>query len=176
MSINACGCGKKAPNEINVIVEVPGNSAPVKYEIDKDNGILKVDRVLFTPMFYPCNYGFMPNTLCGDGDPLDVLVVSEYPFVPKSMVVCRPVGVLMMEDEAGQDEKIIAVPINKVSKVYENVNSYTDLPDIKVQQIKHFFEHYKDLEPNKWVKVTEVKDAEFAKEVIKNSMQAFLKD
>ncbi|HEX3973938.1 MAG TPA: inorganic diphosphatase [Stellaceae bacterium] len=153
MDIGKISIGRNPPHDINVIVEIPQGGAPVKYEIDKDSGALFVDRFLHTAMFYPCNYGFVPHTKSQDGDPLDVLIAGPTAVVPGSVVRCRPVGVLLMEDEAGPDEKLIAVPVDKLHPFYTDVKSYTDLPAIMCDQIAHFFAHYKDLEPGKWVKV-----------------------
>ncbi|MEO9167964.1 MAG: inorganic diphosphatase [Aestuariivirga sp.] len=145
--------GNNVPKEINVIIEVPAGGEPIKYEMDKEAGTLVVDRFLYTAMRYPGNYGFIPHTLSEDGDPVDVLVANQRAVVPGAVMACRPIGVLRMQDEAGGDEKIIAVPVPRLTRRYENVHNYLDLPDITVQQIQHFFEHYKDLEPGKWVKV-----------------------
>lgn len=166
MDISKISAGKNPPSNINVIIEVPMGALPIKYEMDKESGALLVDRFLQTPMFYPCNYGFIPNTLSGDGDPADVLVVGQYPLIAGSVIAVRPVGVLMMEDEGGQDEKIVAVPVSKLTPLYDHVKSYTDLPESLINQIKHFFEHYKDLEQGKWVKVTGWGDAKKAEEMI----------
>ena len=143
MDVSKISRGENPPVDINVIIEVPANSA-VKYELDKDSGAVVVDRILFTPMFYPCNYGFMPNTLSDDGDPVDVLVVGRHELAPGSVIRCVPVGVLMMEDEKGGDEKIVAVPHKKIDAQYDGITSYTDLPQNLVDQIGHFFERYKD--------------------------------
>jgi len=172
MDISKISIGKDAPNDINVIIEVPMNSDPVKYEFDKDAGAIIVDRFLSTAMFYPCNYGFIPHTLSDDGDPADVLVVSQYPVTPGSVIRCRPIGVLMMEDEAGGDEKILAVPVSKLTKYYDNINDYSDLPEILLSQISHFFERYKDLEKGKWVKISGWKNADDAKKIIEESIKA----
>ncbi len=153
MRIEAIPVGKNPPEEVNVIIEVPIGGEPIKYEMDKESGALFVDRFLYTSMRYPGNYGFIPHTLSGDGDPCDVLIANNRALAPGSVIAVRPVGVLIMEDEAGQDEKIIAVPTSKLSKRYERIENYPDLPEITLRQIEHFFEHYKDLEPNKWVKV-----------------------
>ncbi len=166
MDVSQISAGKDVPNDINVIIEVPQGADPVKYELDKDSGAVIVDRFLSTPMFYPCNYGFVPHTLSDDGDPTDVLVVSEYPVTPGSVLRARPVGVLLMEDEAGGDEKIVAVPHSKLTPLYNDVENYTDLPDILRAQIQHFFEHYKDLEKGKWVKVSGWGDAEQARKML----------
>ena len=153
MRIDAISIGKNPPDEVNVIIEVPVGGEPIKYEMDKDAGTLVVDRFLYTAMRYPGNYGFIPHTLSDDGDPCDVLVANTRAIVPGAVIAVRPVGVLFMEDEAGGDEKIIAVPTSKLTQRYDKVINYSDLPEITLQQIQHFFEHYKDLEPNKWVKV-----------------------
>lgn len=154
MDISRISIGTQAPWEVNVVVEIPMGGVPVKYEIDKESGALFVDRFLSTPMFYPANYGFIPQTLGQDGDPLDALVIGNIPVVPGAVIRCRPIGVLNMEDEAGMDEKILMVPVTKLTPYYTNIQSYDDLPEILRQQISHFFEHYKDLEKNKWVKIT----------------------
>ena len=169
MDIKKIPAGINFPEDINVIIEVAVGSEPIKYEIDKNSGALFVDRYLFTPMTYPCNYGFVPHTLSDDGDPIDVLVATTRPIIPGAVINCRPIGVLLMTDEAGQDEKIIAVPTTKLSERYKNVSSYTDLPEITLKQIEHFFEHYKDLEPKKWVKIDSWKDAEDAKALLKKT-------
>ncbi len=158
--------GKDVPNDINVIIEIPQGSS-IKYEVDKASGAIFVDRFLFTPMYYPCNYGYVPATLSDDGDPVDVLVVSPEAVVPGSVIRCRPIGVLLMEDESGQDEKIIAVPHDKVTTEYTEINTLEDLPKLTVEKIQHFFERYKDLEPGKWVKVTGFDGAETAKQKIR---------
>jgi inorganic pyrophosphatase len=152
MRIEAVSVGADPPHEVNVIVEVPVGGEPIKYELDKEAGTLVVDRFLYTSMRYPGNYGFIPHTLSGDGDPLDVLIANQRGIVPGAVVAVRPIGVFLMQDEAGVDEKIIAVPVSRLTRRYEQVRDYTDLPDITTQQIQHFFEHYKDLEPRKWVK------------------------
>ncbi len=153
MRIDAVPIGSNPPHEINVIVEVPIGGEPIKYEMDKASGTLFVDRFLYTAMRYPGNYGFVPHTLSDDGDPVDVLIANTRAIVPGAVVSCRPVGVLVMEDEAGGDEKIIAVPSTKLTRRYERVRTYADLPQITLDQISHFFEHYKDLEAGKWVKI-----------------------
>jgi inorganic pyrophosphatase len=153
MRIDAIPIGKNPPHEINVVVEVPIGGEPIKYEMDKAAGTLVVDRFLYTPMRYPGNYGFIPHTLSEDGDPCDVLVANTRPIIPGAVISVRPIGVLMMEDESGGDEKIVAVPSHKLTKRYDRVKSYTDLPEITWKQIEHFFTHYKDLEPGKWVKL-----------------------
>ena len=153
MKIDAISIGKNAPEDINVIVEVPIGGEPIKYEMDKEAGALVVDRFLYTAMRYPGNYGFIPHTLSDDGDPCDVVVANTRAIIPGAVMNCRPVGALLMEDESGGDEKIIAVPSTKLTRRYENVHNYTDLPQITLEQIEHFFTHYKDLEPGKWVKI-----------------------
>ncbi len=153
MRIDAVSIGKNPPEDVNVIVEVPVGGHPIKYEMDKEAGTLVVDRFLYTPMTYPGNYGFVPHTLSEDGDPIDVLIASTRPLVPGCVINVRPIGVLKMEDNSGKDEKIIAVPSPKLTMRYDKVKDYTDLPEITVKQIEHFFEHYKDLEPGKWVKI-----------------------
>jgi inorganic pyrophosphatase len=166
MNIEAIAIGTNPPEDVNVIVEVPIGGEPIKYELDKKAGVLVVDRFLHTPMRYPGNYGLVPHTLSDDGDPIDVLVASTRPIVPGAVINVRPVGVLKMEDESGGDEKIIAVPSTHLTKRYVNVQNYTDLPSITVEQIEHFFAHYKDLEPNKWVKILGWGDAAEAKRLI----------
>lgn len=158
--------GKDLPNDINVVIEIPANTAPVKYEIDKESGAIFIDRFVHTPMHYPCHYGFIPQTLADDGDPLDVCIIADFPVIPGSVMRVRPIGVLIMEDEKGMDEKIIAVPHHKVYSKYDGVDSYKSLPEITIQQIKHFFEHYKDLEKGKWVKVIRWDDVIEAKKII----------
>jgi inorganic pyrophosphatase len=167
MRIDAIKIGKNPPEDVNVIVEVPLGGEPIKYEMDKEAGTLVVDRFLYTPMRYPGNYGFIPHTLSDDGDPCDVLIANTRPIVPGAVINVRPIGVLIMEDEAGGDEKIIAVPSNKITRRYENIANYTQMPDITLKQIQHFFEHYKDLETGKWVKVVRWGDVDEAKDMIK---------
>src|SRR5210317_1985845 len=152
MSLQQVPAGRNIPDEINVIIEVPMNSPAIKYEVDKDSGAIFVDRMLKTAMYYPCNYGYVPNTLCGDGDPVDVLVVLPLPMLPGTVVRCRPVGVLQMKDEAGEDSKVLAVPLTEVTGIYRDIETYEDLDQMLIDQIEHFFEHYKDLEHNKWVR------------------------
>ncbi len=170
MDISKISAGKDFPNDVNVIIEIPIGGVPVKYEVDKDSGAMFVDRFLHTAMFYPCNYGFIPHTLSDDGDPVDVLVAGPIPVVPGAVIRARPVGVLIMEDEAGQDEKILAVPVDKLHPYYSNVENYSDLRDVLLDQIAHFFEHYKDLEKDKWVKIVRWGDANEAADMIKNSL------
>lgn len=173
MNFNEIPAGKDVPNDIYVMIEIPANSSPVKYEINKNMGAVVVDRFMATPMFYPANYGFIPNTLGNDGDPLDVLVVTPYPVVPGSVIRCRPVGVLNMEDEAGEDAKLIAVPHDKLTKIYSDVKDVNDVPELLRKQIQHFFENYKDLEAGKWVKVTGWDNADAARKAIMDSIAAF---
>ena len=170
MRIEAIAIGTNPPDDVNVIIEVPIGGEPIKYELDKKAGTLVVDRFLHTPMRYPGNYGLVPHTLSDDGDPIDVLVASTRPIIPGAVINVRPVGVLRMEDESGGDEKIIAVPSTHLTKRYINVKNYTDLPTITVEQIAHFFEHYKDLEPNKWVRILGWGDAEEARRLIVDSI------
>ncbi|MDI4663254.1 inorganic diphosphatase [Xanthobacter autotrophicus] len=166
MRIDAIPIGKNPPHDVNVLIEVPIGGEPIKYELDKAAGTLFVDRFLYTAMRYPGNYGFIPHTLSGDGDPCDVLVANTRAIVAGAVISVRPVGVLLMEDEAGIDEKIIAVPSSKLTKRYDRVENYSDLPEITLKQIEHFFEHYKDLEPNKWVKILGWGDAAQAQKLI----------
>ncbi len=166
MRIDAVSIGKNAPHEVNVIIEVPIGGEPIKYEMDKEAGALIVDRFLYTSMRYPGNYGFIPHTLSDDGDPCDVIIVNTRAIIPGAIMAVRPVGVLLMEDESGGDEKIIAVPSSKLTKRYDKIHNHTDLPQITLDQIQHFFEHYKDLEPGKWVKVVRWGDAAEARSLI----------
>ncbi|PIE44220.1 MAG: inorganic diphosphatase [Gammaproteobacteria bacterium] len=165
--------GKNPPDDVNVAIEIPANSNPIKYEIDKEMGAVLVDRFMATPMFYPANYGFIPHTLADDGDPLDVLVVTPYPVAPGSIVRSRPVGVLHMEDEAGEDAKLVCVPHDKLTTLYHNVLEVADLPELLVAQIKHFFENYKELEDGKWVKVREWGSSDEAQRAIIGSIAAY---
>ncbi len=174
MDISKIPTGRTPPSDVNVIIEIPKGGEPVKYEIDKASGALFVDRFLHTSMIYPCNYGFIPHTLSGDGDPCDVMVVGETPVVPGAVIRCRPIGALLMEDESGEDEKILAVPIDKLHPFYEKVKSYADLPEILCAQIAHFFEHYKDLEHGKWVKVVRWADAEESMRLIQEGIERAL--
>ncbi|HSM99061.1 MAG TPA: inorganic diphosphatase [Gallionella sp.] len=153
MSLNKVPSGKNLPDDFNVIIEIPMHGEPVKYEVDKESGAIFVDRFMNTAMHYPCNYGYIPHTLSDDGDPVDVLVITPVPLNTGVVVRCRPLAVLKMEDEAGMDAKVLAVPVDKLSTLYRGLKSHTDLPEITLRQISHFFEHYKDLEPNKWVKI-----------------------
>jgi inorganic pyrophosphatase len=166
MRIDKIAVGKNPPEDVNVIVEVPIGGEPIKYELDKEAGTLVVDRFLYTSMRYPGNYGFIPHTLSGDGDPVDVLIANARAIAPGAVISVRPVGVLLMEDNAGADEKIVAVPSAHVTQRFDGITNYTDLPEITVQQIEHFFAHYKDLEPGKWVKITRWGDAAEARQMI----------
>ena len=171
MNIDAIPVGNKAPDDINVIIEVPIGGEPIKYEMDKASGALFVDRFLYTPMRYPGNYGYVPHTLSEDGDPIDVLIANTRPLVPGAVMNCRPVGVLVMEDDGGQDEKIVAVPSDRISQRYVNIRNYTDLPEITQNQVRHFFEHYKDLEDGKWVRIDGWRDSATARRLILEAMQ-----
>jgi inorganic pyrophosphatase len=166
MRLDAVSVGDNAPFDVNVVIEVPIGGEPIKYEMDKDAGALVVDRFLYTAMRYPGNYGFIPHTLSGDGDPCDVVVANTRAIAPGAIMSCRIVGVLVMEDEAGGDEKLIAVPSSKLTQRYDHVADYTDLPAITIAQIEHFFSHYKDLEPGKWVKIVRWGDAEEARRMV----------
>ena len=170
MRIDAIKIGHNPPEDVNVIIEVPIGGEPIKYEMDKAAGTLVVDRFLHTPMRYPGNYGFVPHTLSDDGDPIDVLVANTRPIVPGAVINVRPIGVFKMEDDSGHDEKIIAVPMPKLTRRYSHVNNYTDLPEITLQQIEHFFSHYKDLEPGKWVKVIGWGEAAEARRLISEAI------
>jgi inorganic pyrophosphatase len=171
MRIDAIAVGHNPPDDVNVIIEVPIGGEPIKYEMHKEAGTLVVDRFLHTPMRYPGNYGFVPHTLSEDGDPIDVLVANTRPIVPGAIINVRPIGVLKMTDDAGGDEKILAVPVPKLTKRYEHVKNYTDLPKITLEQVQHFFEHYKDLEPGKWVKMNGWGDAVEAKRLIREAIE-----
>ena len=171
MRIDAIAVGHNPPEDVNVIVEVPIGGEPIKYEMDKAAGTMVVDRFLHTPMRYPGNYGFVPHTLSEDGDPIDVLVANTRPIVPGAVINVRPIGVLRMTDDAGGDEKILAVPVPRLTKRYEHVMNYTDLPRNTVEQVQHFFEHYKDLEPGKWVKMNGWGDAAEAKRLIREAIE-----
>ena len=170
MNINEIASGNNPPEDVNVIIEVPIGGEPIKYEIDKNSGALVVDRFLYTPMRYPGNYGFVPHTLSDDGDPIDVLVCNTRPIVPGAVMNCRPIGVLVMEDDGGQDEKIIAVPAESISRRYVTVQESADLPEITRYQIQHFFEHYKDLEPDKWVRIEGWGDSAAARQMIEQAV------
>ena len=171
MCIDAIAIGQNPPEDVNVIIEVPLGGQPIKYEMDKDAGTLVVDRFLYTPMSYPGNYGFVPHTLSEDGDPIDVLVINTRELIPGCVINVRPVGVLIMEDNAGQDEKVIAVPSHSLTKRYDHIVTHSDLPEITLHQIEHFFEHYKDLEPGKWVKIGDWHGADDARQLIVEAIE-----
>ena len=171
MNLDAIAIGQNPPEDVNTIIEVPIGGEPIKYEMDKEAGTLVVDRFLYTPMRYPGNYGFVPHTLSDDGDPIDVLVANTRPIIPGAVINVRPIGVLRMEDDGGGDEKIIAVPAPKLTKRYVHIKTYTDLPEITRQQIEHFFVHYKDLEPGKWVKLLGWGDVDEARQLITEEIE-----
>jgi inorganic pyrophosphatase len=171
MDLSRIPPGFDPPHDCNVVIEVPQGGEPIKYEIDKASGAMFVDRFLYTPMRYPTNYGFIPGTLSGDGDPVDVLCVGQRALVPGCVLRVRPIGVLMMEDQAGEDEKILAVPIQKLTAFYDAIHSYTDLPPIQIAQIEHFFTHYKDLEPGKWTRLKGWGDPDVARRMIAEGIE-----
>jgi inorganic pyrophosphatase len=171
MRLDAIAIGVNPPDDVNVVIEVPIGGEPIKYEMDKAAGTLVVDRFLHTPMRYPGNYGFVPHTLSQDGDPIDLLVANTRPILPGAIINVRPIGVLKMEDDGGPDEKIIGVPTSRLTKHYDHVQSYADLPKIATEQIQHFFEHYKDLEPGKWVKLIGWGDVDEAKQLINDAIK-----
>jgi inorganic pyrophosphatase len=173
MALDLVPTGRDVPHEVNVIIEIPMNAEPVKYEVDKASGAIFVDRVLSTPMRYPCNYGYIPHTLSGDGDPADVLVLMPLPLIPGSVIRCRPVGMLKMTDEAGADTKLVAIPVSKVFSGHDNVLDIGDLPELTLSRIAHFFEHYKDLEKGKWVKVEGWDGVAAAKREIVESVERY---
>jgi len=173
MNLEALSIGAGAPDQVNVVIEVPIGGEPIKYEFDKASGALVVDRFLYTPMRYPGNYGFIPKTLSEDGDPCDVLVANSRALIPGAVIAVRPIGVLIMQDEAGPDEKIIAVPVSRLTRRYDNVLQATDLPAISLKQIEHFFEHYKDLEESKWVKIVRWGDADEGKALIRAASERY---
>ncbi|HHJ81008.1 MAG TPA: inorganic diphosphatase [Candidatus Tenderia electrophaga] len=173
MSLDRVDTGKDVPNNVNVIIEIPAHSDPVKYEVDKDSGAVFVDRFMSTAMFYPCNYGYVPHTLSEDGDPVDVLVVTPHALISGSVIRVRPVGVLKMTDESGIDAKILAMPVSKLTDRYDHIQNIADVPDSLLNQISHFFEHYKDLEKGKWVKIDGWGDIEDAKAEILSSIKRF---
>ncbi len=175
MSLHNVTPGLNAPNEFNVIIEIPMNADPIKYEVDEETGALFVDRFMGTSMHYPCNYGYIPQTLADDGDPVDVLVMTPVPLIPGVVVTCRAIGVLMMEDEAGGDNKLLAVPIDKILSIYSQWQQPEHLNPMRLKTIQHFFEHYKDLEPGKWVKVKGWEDAEAARREVSTGMANWLK-
>ncbi|XWO14119.1 Inorganic pyrophosphatase [Candidatus Hepatincola sp. Pdp] len=173
MDISKIAIGNKAPDEFNAIIEIPSGINPVKYEVDKDSGMLIVDRFLTSAMYYPCNYGFVPHTLAKDGDPIDVLVFTHMNVMPGSVIKVRPIGALHMEDEAGFDVKVLAVPISKITTFYDKIKTYEDLPDLLLNQIKHFFAKYKDLDEGKWTKVGDMLDIPTTKKLIVDSIEAY---
>ena len=173
MNLDRVPAGRDVPHDCNVIIEIPMHGEAIKYEVDKETGAIFVDRFMSTAMHYPCNYGYIPNTLSDDGDPSDVLVLSPVPLITGVVVRCRPIGMLKMDDEAGGDSKVLAVPIDKLSSLYRAIESASDLPDLTTRQIAHFFEHYKDLEPGKWVRVANWVGAEEAKREILASVTRF---
>ena len=175
MSLHNVTPGAKAPDQFNVVIEIPMNADPIKYEVDKETGALFVDRFMTTAMHYPCNYGYIPRTLSGDGDPVDVLVITPFALTPGVVVTCRAIGVLMMDDEAGADAKLLAVPIDKILPMYTHWQKPEDVNPMRLNAIQHFFEHYKDLEPNKWVKVQGWKGPEVARAEIVDGMAAWAK-
>jgi len=171
MDITKVSIGKSPPEEVNVVIEVGLRSDPIKYEFDKDSGAIVVDRFLYTTMFYPCNYGFIPHTLAADGDPVDVMVIGRMPVQPGAVLAVRPIGVLELEDEAGGDEKILAVPTRAITQLYDRVKSWTDVPEVDLRRIQHFFEHYKDLEPEKWTRVGNWRDVDIAHGLINEAIE-----
>ncbi|GGX29995.1 inorganic diphosphatase [Undibacterium squillarum] len=173
MSLNNVPAGRDVPNDFNVIIEIPMNSDPIKYEVDKESGAIFVDRFMGTAMHYPCNYGYVPQTIAGDGDPVDVLVITPFPLLPGVVVRCRAVGMLRMTDEGGSDAKVLAVPVDKLLPIYSNIQKPEDLNELTLRQIQHFFEHYKDLEKGKWVKVEGWTGAEEAKQEILDGVKNF---
>ncbi|MCG8060943.1 MAG: inorganic diphosphatase [Candidatus Thiodiazotropha endolucinida] len=173
MNLDRVASGNNIPDEINVIIEIPSNADPVKYEVDKETGAMFVDRILRTAMHYPANYGYIPHTLSDDGDPCDVMVPTAFPLIPASVIRCRPVAVLKMTDESGDDAKVIAVPADDVSSRWRHVKSADDMPEELMERIAHFFEHYKDLDEGKWVRVKGWEGAEAAKEEVSNSVQMY---
>jgi inorganic pyrophosphatase len=173
MDLSKVGYGKNAPKEVNVIIEIPAQSSPVKYEVDKDTGAMFVDRFVATAMFYPCNYGYVPNTLSDDGDPVDVLVITPVPLITGAVIAVRPIGMLNMSDEKGNDAKILAVPVDKLSTLYAKVKSPEDIPQQTRATIEHFFEHYKDLEKGKWVKLSGWEGVQAAMDEISSSIARF---
>ena len=172
MDLSKIEVGVNPPKDVNVVIEVPLGGDAIKYEIDKPSGAMFVDRFLYTDMRYPCNYGFIPHTLSDDGDPVDVMVVGNRPLIPGAVVGAQPIGVLLMEDEAGLDEKILAVPAPRLTRFYSKINHYEDLPEILIERISHFFSHYKDLEPDKWVKLVGWRDPEDAEALILKGIEA----
>jgi inorganic pyrophosphatase len=176
MSLNKVSSGRDVPNDFNVIIEIPMNADPIKYEVDKESGAIFVDRFMGTAMHYPCNYGYVPNTIADDGDPCDVLVITPFPLIPGVVVRCRAIGVLKMTDEAGGDAKVLAVPVDKILSIYSHWQKPEDMNELRLRQIQHFFEHYKDLEVGKWVKIEGWGGPEDAKAEIMSGIAAFQKD
>ncbi|WP_296001319.1 inorganic diphosphatase [Rugamonas sp.] len=176
MSLNKVSSGRDVPNDFNVIIEIPMNADPIKYEVDKESGAIFVDRFMGTAMHYPCNYGYVPNTLSDDGDPVDVLVITPFPLFPGVVVRCRPIGVLKMTDESGEDAKVLAVPVDKVLSIYSHWQKPEDINELRLRQIQHFFEHYKDLEKGKWVKIDGWYGVDDAKQEILNGVAAYNKE
>jgi inorganic pyrophosphatase len=175
MSLNKVSAGRDVPNDFNVIIEIPMNADPIKYEVDKESGAIFVDRFMGTAMHYPCNYGYVPRTIADDGDPCDVLVITPFPLIPGVVVRCRAIGVLKMTDEAGGDAKILAVPVDKILPIYKHWQKPEDMNELRLRQIQHFFEHYKDLEEGKWVKIEGWAGPEDAKKEILDGIAAFEK-
>ncbi len=175
MNLDRVAPGDKAPDEINVIIEITASKEPVKYELDKATGAMCVDRFLATSMYYPCNYGYVPQTLSLDGDPVDVMVIAPLPIIHGAVIRCRPLGVLKMEDDGGIDAKILAVPVSKLTPIYDQMQSYQDMPSTILDQLRHFFEHYKDLEPGKWAKIQGWEGVTAAKEEIQDSIARYTK-
>ena len=173
MGFDLVSAGRDVPNDINVIIEISAQGDPIKFEVDKDSGAVFVDRFMGTSMRYPINYGYVPHTIAGDGDPVDVLVVTPFPLAPGVVIRCRPVGVLKMEDDGGLDAKVVAVPVSKLTPLYDKVQSTEDLPELLMKQTVHFFEHYKDLEPGKWVKTEGWGDAAEAEAIVQAGYAAF---
>ncbi|MET0029625.1 MAG: inorganic diphosphatase [Candidatus Thiodiazotropha sp.] len=173
MNLDRVSSGQKIPDEINVIIEIPANADPVKYEVDKETGAMFVDRILRTAMHYPANYGYIPHTLSDDGDPCDVMVPTAFPLIPGSVIRCRPVAVLKMTDESGDDAKVVAVPVDKITNRWSHVKSLEDMPSELMERIAHFFEHYKDLDEGKWVRVQGWDDVDAAKREISNSVKMY---
>jgi len=173
MNLDRVSPGSNVPHEINVIIEIPAHSDPVKYELDKETGAMFVDRFMSTSMHYPCNYGYVPNTLSKDGDPVDVLVITPYPLIPGSVIRCRPVGVLKMTDESGDDAKVLAIPIDSLCQTYRNIETFRDLPEDLLRCIAHFFEHYKDLDEGKWVRVGGWGGIDEAKQEVMDSVKMY---
>ncbi|HZV97571.1 MAG TPA: inorganic diphosphatase [Methylophilaceae bacterium] len=173
MSLDKVPAGKNVPDDFNVIIEIPMRGEPIKFEVDKETGAVFVDRFMGTSMHYPCNYGYIPQTLAEDGDPTDVLVITPIPLQPGVVIRCRPVGMLTMEDDGGVDAKVLAVPVDKVCPLYKDIKSYQDFPEFQIAPIAHFFEHYKDLEKGKWVKIGEWVGVEEAKKEIIASVSRY---